>query len=87
MKLGQIVTRYPQTFHETDGEKNAPRKAMKGRVVYIHPLGRYHVAIESEGKKLCRPVKHGINNKVTCARCNRRRYGMTYELVDTKSKA
>lgn len=25
------------------------------------------IAIESEGKKLCRPVKHGINNKVTCA--------------------
>lgn len=45
------------------------------------------IAIESEGKKLCRPVKHGINNKVTCESCNRRRYGMTYELVDTKSKA
>lgn len=43
MKLGQIVTRYPQTFHDTDGEKNAPRKPMKGKVVYIHPLGRYHV--------------------------------------------
>nr|WP_326184233.1 hypothetical protein [uncultured Oscillibacter sp.] len=45
------------------------------------------IAIESEGKKLCLPVKHGINNKVTCGRCQRRRYGMTYELVDTKSKA
>ena len=45
------------------------------------------IAIESKGKKLCRPVKLGINNKVACARCNRRRYGMTYELVDTKSKA
>lgn len=43
MKLGQIVTRYQQSFRETDGERNAPRKPMKGKVVYIHPLGRYHV--------------------------------------------
>lgn len=43
MKLGKIVTRYPQSFRETDGERNAPRKPMKGKVVYIHPLGRYHV--------------------------------------------
>lgn len=42
MKLGQIVTRYPQTFREIDGERNAPQKPMKGKVVYIHPLGRYH---------------------------------------------
>lgn len=44
-------------------------------------------SIEEEGKYLCRPVKHGINNKVTCQRCNRRRYGMTYQLEETKSKA
>ena len=37
------MTRYPQSFRETDGERNAPRKPMKGKVVYIHPLGRYHV--------------------------------------------
>ncbi len=26
-------------------------------------------------------VKRGINNKVTCGHCNRRRYGATYELT------
>lgn len=53
MKLGQRVTRYPETFHERDGERNAPRKATSGRVVYIHPQGRYHtVEFELRGGKV-----------------------------------
>lgn len=43
-------------------------------------------ALKAEGKNL-RRVRDGIDNKVSCVRCQLRRYGMTYELVDTKSKA
>lgn len=42
MKVGDIVTRRPITFNEKEGEGNTPVKAMKGRVVYVHPKGRYH---------------------------------------------
>lgn len=34
-------------------------------------------ALRAEGKVL-RPIRHGIDNKVSCARCQRRRYGITY---------
>lgn len=45
MKVGDMVKRRPLTFHEygESGDGKAPGKAMTGRVVYIHPLGRYHV--------------------------------------------
>lgn len=43
VKLGQIVTRYPETFCELDDKARSTRQPMKGTVVYIHPLGRYHV--------------------------------------------
>ena len=33
---------------------------------------------EAEGVML-KPVRRGVDNKVQCARCGRRRYGMTYE--------
>lgn len=42
MKLGQIVTRYPETVCELDDKARTIKKPMKGRVVYIHPKGRYH---------------------------------------------
>lgn len=40
MKIGDIVTRRPVTFYEELVGKTRP--TMKGRVVYIHPKGRYH---------------------------------------------
>lgn len=40
VRLGDIVIRYPITFTDTDGKKPRP---MRGKVVYIHPKGRYHV--------------------------------------------
>ena len=43
-------------------------------------------AIEDEGKYHCRPVKGGVDNKVVCEKCGRRRYGMTYRLEE-KSKS
>lgn len=35
--------------------------------------------LKAEWKQL-RPVRHGVDNKVSCARCQRRRYGSTYEM-------
>lgn len=43
--------------------------------------------IERDGKQRLRPVRSSINNKVTCAKCQRRRYGMTYELVSEKERS
>ena len=36
-------------------------------------------AVKAEGKKP-RLVFHGVDKKVTCHRCGRRRYGGTYEV-------
>ncbi len=36
-------------------------------------------ALEAEGRILT-PVRKGVDLKVTCERCKRRRYGMTYAL-------
>lgn len=41
MKIGQKVTRYPVSFSEPDGKKG--QKPVTGTVVYIHPLGRFHI--------------------------------------------
>ena len=43
MKVGDRVTRLPQTISELDDKCRATRRTMKGVVVYIHPLGRYHI--------------------------------------------
>lgn len=43
MKLGQKVTRTPLTFTDPAREKGEPKhQPMTGKVVYIHPKGRYH---------------------------------------------
>lgn len=53
MKIGQKVTRYPETFYEREGGNHAPLRAMSGVVVYIHPRGRYHtVEFELRGGKV-----------------------------------
>lgn len=38
--------------------------------------------MRAKGKRL-RPVRHGVDNKVSCQRCQRRRYGATYEWEET----
>lgn len=43
MRIGQKVQRYPETIYEHDSKKNAPKRPMTGRVVYIHPKGRFHI--------------------------------------------
>lgn len=42
MKIGDKVQRRPVTFGSLEGE-NGLRQAFTGRVVYIHPKGRYHM--------------------------------------------
>lgn len=42
MKIGDRVQRVPETFGETE-EIRDRRRAYDGTVIYIHPLGRFHV--------------------------------------------
>ena len=42
MKVGDKVTRTPVTINPKEQGDRGFRKAMSGRVVYIHPKGRYH---------------------------------------------
>lgn len=42
MKIGDRVTRIPETFMEPEHAGPGPRSALTGTVVYIHPKGRYH---------------------------------------------
>lgn len=44
-------------------------------------------ALLSDGGYSIKMVKRGINNKVTCGHCNRRRYGATYEVNPKKKEA
>lgn len=49
MKIGDRVQRVPETFGETEEirdrnrKRKARRRAYDGTVIYIHPLGRFHV--------------------------------------------
>lgn len=55
VKIGQTVIRVPQTFADYDPQalKKHAAKPMRGRVVYIHPQGRYHtVAFETRGGEI-----------------------------------
>ena len=56
VQVGDIVKRIPVTFYVSDKRekyKNADgteKQAMSCRVVYVHPLGRYHtVEFETPG--------------------------------------
>lgn len=43
MKIGDKVIRTPITFIDPNREKDEPlHKPMVGKVVYIHPQGRFH---------------------------------------------
>lgn len=49
MKIRDRVQRVPETFGETEEirdrnrKRKARRRAYDGTVIYIHPLGRFHV--------------------------------------------
>lgn len=43
-------------------------------------------ALEQESRKRLQVVRQGVDQKVTCARCGRRRYGAVYEYGGTLGK-
>lgn len=55
---GDIVTRRPITFADNDS-KNAG--FMPGRVVWIHPLGRFHVVEFGEGQQAVQESFMGVS--------------------------
>lgn len=44
MQLGEYVTRKPKTICGEEANGKQMEMPMRGRVVYIRPKGRYHVA-------------------------------------------
>jgi hypothetical protein len=42
MEVGDKVVRYPTESVDFERERSHVKKAMSGRVVYIHPKGRFH---------------------------------------------
>lgn len=53
LEVGMEVVRIPQSLYEADGKGKGERRPMRGRVVYIHPRGRFHiVAFEVRGKTI-----------------------------------
>lgn len=57
VRIGDIVMRKPISFSESDA-KNA--SLMRGKVVWIHPKGRFHVVEFGEGSKAIRESFKGV---------------------------
>lgn len=44
MKIGEKVTRQPESFADIEPKTGKIiRRTMRGKIVYIHPKGRFHV--------------------------------------------
>lgn len=43
LKVGDIVSRAPETIDDLDKLPNARNKLQRCRVTYVHPAGRFHV--------------------------------------------
>lgn len=54
VQIGDVVTRRPVTFDTRDGP------LVRGRVVYIHPKGRFHVVEFGEGATAVRESFSGV---------------------------
>ncbi len=57
VQVGDIVTRRPITFSDKDS-KNAGW--LRGRVIWIHPLDRFHVVEFGEGRQAVRESFMGV---------------------------
>lgn len=57
VQVGDIVTRKPITFTEKDYKTD---RRMRGRVVWVHPLGRFHVVEFGEGRQAVRESFMGV---------------------------
>lgn len=62
LRLGQMVTRCPQTIGSLEKNTTALKpKSLRGRVVYIHPKGRFHVVeFENNRGDKMRESFHGV---------------------------
>lgn len=58
VQVGDIVIRKPITFADKDSKNAAP---MRGRVVWVHPLGRFHVVEFGEGRRAVRESFMGVS--------------------------
>ena len=57
VQVGDIVSRKPITFSDNES-KNAGW--LRGRVVWVHPLGRFHVVEFGEGRRAVRESFAGV---------------------------
>ncbi len=57
VRVGDIVTRYPITFTDKERKKVSP---IQGRVIWVHPLNRFHVAEFSKGQRVVRESFMGV---------------------------
>lgn len=59
VQIGDIVTRRPITFTDTAKDRNEGSRLLRGKVVYIHPKGRFHVVEFGDGSKTVRESFYG----------------------------
>lgn len=59
VRVGDIVGRHPVTFCDRNSAEGA--KLARGRVVYVHPKGRFHVVEFGEGKRAVRESFVGVS--------------------------
>lgn len=59
VEIGQEVVRMPETIFKRANGKAALR-TMRGRVVYIHPRGRFHVVAFKVRGKIIRETFKGV---------------------------
>lgn len=53
VEVGETVWRTPVGFHEMIGPGHQTKQRFKGRVIYVHPEGRYHrVAFDLPGGRV-----------------------------------
>lgn len=57
VQVGDIVIRAPVTIADKSVSNARP---MKGRVIWIHPLGRFHVVEFGEGQRAIRESFMGV---------------------------
>lgn len=57
VQIGDIVTRRPISLIDKDGRAC---QVMSGRVIWIHPLGRFHVVEFGEGQRAIRESFMGV---------------------------
>ena len=58
VQVGDIVARRPVTFSDNE---NKTAQVMRGRVVYVHPKGRFHVVEFGEGRRAVRESFAGVS--------------------------